>query len=146
MMNIHDKRMPWTCQITEKDQAWYDVYYRHPNEPPADGTAPFTATQACSANLSKEQVEKLVARDQILLSLLSVRVGTKRRRPIISKHLVHDVLLDEAKGDSASNLQATAAVSDDMSDLNSTKRSGIVVGAVAQIYTEDDNFGLSEPV
>ena len=95
-MNQHDKRMQWTCQIAEKDQAWYDEYFLHPNEPPAEGAAPFTATHATSANLSPDQVEKLVARDPILKSLLDVSVGARRPRSIVSKHIFHDVLLDEA--------------------------------------------------
>ena len=96
MMNKHDKRMQWTCQIAEKDQAWYDEYFLHPNEPPAEGAAPFTATHVTSANLSQDQVEKLVARDPILTSLLGVRVGARKPHSIISKHIFHDVLLDEA--------------------------------------------------
>lgn len=115
-MNQHDRRMEWNCNIQEKDQTWCDEYFRHPNEPPAEGAAPFTVTKVSSDNLSEEQEKKLIARDTILQSLLKVSVGHDEKKPprrIISKYTFHDVLLDEARGDvdSTPNSQANSVIS-----------------------------------
>jgi hypothetical protein len=154
MMNKHDKRMQWTCQIKEKDQAWYDEYFLHPNEPPAEGAAPFTATQSSSATLSQDQVDKLVARDSILLSLLDVTVGARRPCSIVSKHIFHDVLLDEVRHDSALNapvlLPPPAAnketdVAHDIPVVPANE-TGTLVDAAQQHTADDDDFEFGEPV
>lgn len=154
-MNKHDKRMQWTCQIKEKDQAWYDEYFLHPNEPPAEGAAPFTATHSSSANLSQDQVDKLVARDSILLSLLDVTVGARRPCSIVSKHIFHDVLLDEVRHDSALNasvsLPPAAAneatdVAHDIPVAVPANETGTLSEVAQQPAADDDDFEFGEPV
>ena len=94
LMNAHDARMEWTCELEEKDSVWYYQHFKKPNQKLASVALAGTRIESRS-KLSTVESEKLVERDEILKNILAVKSTADKSVSIVSKHYFHSSLVTD---------------------------------------------------